>query len=334
MRLIRKLAIDLGTTNSVIWETEKGIVLNEPSMVAVTVEERRVVAVGNEAKEMLGKTPEYLEVVLPMEEGVVSDYAVTEAMLKYFLKMVMGPVWLLGPEVMISVPAGVSQVEQRAVVDAVLAAGARKANLIDKPLAAAIGAKVPVAEASGNMIIDIGGGVTEAAVISLGGVVTAKSIRTGGVKLDMAVNDFLKKKYNLVVGSVTAEMVKIKLGSAIKLKRAETMEVSGRDAISGLPQVVEVSSDDIFEAIRPTIDMILVMVRSALEATPPELVADIMDRGIILSGGGAMLRNIDVLTTREIGVATHVALEPQQCVIRGIGVAMENLEAYQRAIRS
>lgn len=317
-----------------VWEVGVGVVLNEPSMVAVTVDERRVVAVGSEAREMLGKTPEYLEVVLPMEDGVISDYAVTEAMLKHFLKTVMGSVWLLGPEVMMSVPAGVSQVEQRAVVDAVLAAGARKAYVIDKPLAAAIGAKVPVAEAMGNMIVDIGGGVAEAAVISLGGVVVTKSVRVGGSRLDVAISDYLKKKENLVIGLLTAEAIKLKLGSAIKLKRAETMEINGRDAISGLPKMVVVSSDDVYEAIRPILETILVMVRGTLEMTPPELVADIVDRGIIVSGGGALLRNINVLMTRELGVAVHVALEAQQCVIRGAGMAMENLEVYQRAIKS
>ncbi len=332
-KLFKKLAIDLGTTNTLIWEADKGVVLNEPTMVAVTMEDRKVLAVGSEAREMLGKTPEYLEVVLPMEDGVISDYSVTEAILRHFLKLVMGPVWLWGPEVMMSVPAGVSQVEQRAVIDAVLAAGARKAYLIDKPLAAAIGAKVPVAEAMGNMIVDIGGGVAEAAVISLGGVVVAKGVRVGGGKLDKAVAEYLRKKNNLIIGALAAEELKIKLGSAVKLKRAETMEISGRDSVSGLPKIVEVTSDDVYEAIRPTLDLILMMIRDTLEVTPPELVADIVDRGIILSGGGGVLRNLSTLMTREIGVAVHLALEPQQCVIRGAGTAIENLEVYQRAVK-
>lgn len=333
MKLFRKLGIDLGTANTIIWEAGKGIVLNEPTVVALGVEDRKVLAAGNEAKVMLGKTPEYIEVIRPLEDGVISDYEVTEAMLRFFLRQVMGAAWFVGPEVMICVPAGVTQVEQRAVLDAVLSAGARRAFLIDEPLAAAIGAKVPVSEAFGNMVVDVGGGATEAAVIALGGVVTHKSVRVGGDRLDEAIADFLKKKHNVVVGEQTAESIKTKIGSAIKLKRAEELEVSGRDAIHGLPKNLMVSSDEVHEAIRPVLGEILDAIGNTLEITPPELVSDIIDRGIILSGGASQLRNFEVLVTREIGVSAHVAMEPQLCVIKGVGVALENIEAYRRAIR-
>ncbi|MDD3002531.1 MAG: rod shape-determining protein [Candidatus Shapirobacteria bacterium] len=333
MSLFKKLAIDLGTANSVVWEAGKGIVLNEPTIVAVGIEDRKVLAVGNEAKKMLGKTPEYIEVIQPLEDGVIADYEVTEAMLRYFMKQVMGNNWFVGPEVMICVPAGVTQVEQRAVIDATLSAGARKAHLIDEPLAAAIGSKIPVAEAFGNMIVDIGGGAAEAAVIALGGVVTHKSVRVGGNKLDKVIMDFLKKKYSLVIGDQTAETIKIQLGSAIKPKKLETMEINGRDSIYGLPKNVIISTDDVYEAIRPVLDLILMVIKNTLEITPPELVADIIDRGIVLSGGSAQLKNLSTLITREIGVSAHVALEPQFCVIKGTGIAVENLDIYERAIR-
>lgn len=333
MKLFKKLGIDLGTANSVVWEAGVGIVLNEPTVVAVGIDDRKVLAVGEEARKMLGKTPEYIEVIRPMEDGVISDYEVTEAMVKYFLKQVMGRAWFVGPEVMVSVPAGVTQVEQRAVMDATMAAGARKAYLIDEPLAAAIGAKIPVSEPTGNMIVDIGGGAAEAAVIALGGVVTHKTVRIGGVKLDAAIAEFLRRKNNLIVGEQTAEMIKMKIGSAIKLKRPETMEINGRDSVYGLPKAMTIDSDQVYEAIRPQLDNIIAVIRDTLESTPPELVADIVDRGIVLSGGTSQLRNFNTLITREIGVSAHVANEPQFCVIKGTGIALENLEVYWRAIR-
>lgn len=333
MKLFKKLGIDLGTANSIIWEANVGVVLNEPTVVAIGIDDRKVLAVGTDAKKMLGKTPEYIEVIRPMEDGVVADYEVTAAMLRYFLKQVMGRAWFVGPEVMVCVPAGVTQVEQRAVLDATLAAGARKAYLIDKPLAAAIGAKIPVSEPYGNMIVDIGGGATEAAVIALGGVVTHKTARVGGNKVDKAIMDGLRKNFNLMIGEQTAEAIKLKIGSAIKLKRAETMEVNGRDSVNSLPKNIQLDSDQIYDWIRPQLDIMIEVVRTTLEETPPELVADIVDRGMVISGGGSMLRNFNVLMTREIGVSAHVALEPQFCVIRGVGVAVENLETYWRAIR-
>ena len=333
MKLFKKLGIDLGTANSVVWEAENGIVLNEPTVVAVGIDDRKILAVGEEAKKMLGKTPEYIEVIRPMEDGVISDYEVTEAMIRYFLKRVMGPAWFIGPEVMVCVPAGVTQVEQRAVMDATLSAGARKAYLIDEPLAAAIGAKIPVSEPFGNMIVDIGGGAAEAAVIALGGVVTHKTVRVGGNKIDRAIMEYLRKKNNLIIGEQTAEVIKIKIGSAIKLKRAETMEVNGRDSVYGLPKAATIDSDQVYEAIRPILDSVIMVIRDTLETTPPELVADIVDRGIVLSGGTSQLRNFNTLVTREIGVSAHVASEPQFCVIKGTGIALENLETYWRAVR-
>lgn len=333
MKFFKKLGIDLGTANSIVWEVGKGIVLNEPTIVALSVEQRKVLAVGMEAKNMLGKTPEYIEVIRPLEEGVIADYEVTEAMLRYFMKQVMGNKWFFGPEVMICVPAGVTQVEQRAVLDAALSAGARKAYLIDEPLASAIGAKIPVSEAFGNMIVDIGGGAAEAAVISLGGVVVHKSIKIGGNKLDWAIMDFLKKKHNLIIGEQTAEMIKIKLGSAIKPKKIETLEINGRDSVYGLPKNLTIDNEMVYEAIVSIVETMITVIRETLEITPPELVADIIDRGIVLSGGTVQLENFNKLVTREIGVSAHVAPEPQFCVIKGTGIALENLEVYRRAVR-
>lgn len=333
MKLFKKLGIDLGTTNSLVWESGVGVVLNEPTVVAVGVEDRKVLEVGSEAKKMLGKTPEYIEVIRPLQDGVIADYEVTEAMLRSFLKQVMGSNWFFGPEVMVCVPAGVTQVEQRAVLDATLSAGAKRAYLIDKPLAAAIGAKIPVSESFGNMIVDIGGGSAEAAVIALGGVVTHKSVRVGGYRLDEVITEYIRKKHNVVIGEQTAENIKIQIGSAIKLKRPETMEISGRDSVYGLPKNLTIDSDEVYEAIRPTLDLILYAIRGTLELTQPELVSDILDRGIVLSGGTSQLRNFNVLVTREIGVSAHVAIEPQFCVIKGTGIAVENIDIYRRAIR-
>ncbi|MCG2702486.1 rod shape-determining protein [Candidatus Parcubacteria bacterium] len=333
MKLFRRLAIDLGTTNSMVWEVGRGLVLNEPTIVAIGTEDRRILAVGEEAKVMLGKSPEYIEVIRPMQDGVIADYEVTEAMLRYFLRKVMGTAWFMRPEVMICVPAGVTQVEQRAVLEATLSAGAKKAYLIDEPLAAAIGAGIPVSESFGNMIVDVGGGAAEAAVISLGGVITHRSIRIGGNKLDWAIMEFLRNKYDLVVGEQSAEDIKIRIGCAVRPKRSKKMEVRGRSNVYGLPKVVEVDSVEIFEAIKEVLGGIVNIIRETLKVTPPELVADIMDSGIVLSGGTAQLDAFNKLIAREIGVAAHVALEPQFCVIKGTGIAIENLDVYRKALR-
>jgi len=328
----RRIAIDLGTANTVVWVAGKGIVMNEPTVVAMGAEDGRVVAVGLEAKEMLGRTPGNIVASRPMRDGVIADYAVTEAMLRYFIQKVCGRVFLFKPEVMICVPAGVTQVERRAVLDATLSAGAKVAYLIDEPLAAAIGAKIPIAAASGNMIMDIGGGSAEAAVISLGGVVVHKSVRVAGNKIDEAIATYLRRKYNLLVGETTAEGVKLKIGSAIVLEKLEEMEVKGRDNVTGLPRAVTITSTEITEAIRPTLLAIIGAAKGVLEETPPELASDIIDKGIVMSGGTSNLRHLDRLMTELTGVPCHVTEDALLCVVRGTGVALENIDLYKRSI--
>lgn len=328
----KRLGIDLGTANSLVYLAGEGVVLNEPTVVAVTIDDNHVVAVGNEAKEMLGRTPGNIMATRPLRDGVIADYLITEAMLRYFIQKVVGKSYFFKPEVMICVPAGVTQVERRAVLDATLAAGAKVAYLIDEPLAAAIGAKIPIAAASGHMIVDIGGGSTEAAIVSLGGIVVNKSVRVGGTKLDEAIALYIKKKYNLIIGERMSEEVKITIGSATKLPREITMEVRGRDAASGLPRMTQVSSHEITEALQPLLLQIVNVVKGVLEETPPELGADIIDKGIILSGGTSLLRNFDQLLTKLTGVPCHVAEDPLLCVVRGTGVALENIELYKRSI--
>lgn len=308
--------------------------INEPTVVAVTLEERKVLAIGKEAKEMLGRTPEYIEVCRPMRDGVIADYEVTEAMLRWFIRQVCGSIGFFKPDVMVCVPAGVTQVEQRAVLDATLNAGARVAYLIDAPLAAAIGAGIPISSAAGNMIVDIGGGVCEAAVIALGGVVVHKSARVAGNKIDEAIAAWLRKNYNMVVGDQTAEAIKIQIGTALPVEKEEKMMVRGRDVISGLPQEIELTSNQVNEAVQDPLREILNVTRGVLERTPPELVSDIVDRSIILSGGSSLLKGLDKFLTRQIGVSFHVAEEPLLCVIKGTAAALENLEAYKQSLKS
>lgn len=322
----------MGTANSLVWLAGHGIVLNEPTVVAMTVDNNQVVAVGLEAKEMLGRTPGNIVASRPMRDGVIADYVVTEAMLRYFIQKVCGKVFLFKPEVMICVPSGATQVEQRAVLDAAISAGAKVAYLIEEPLAAAIGAKLPIAAASGNMIIDIGGGSAEAAVISLGGVVVHKSVRVAGNKVDEAIATFLRKKHNLLIGDTSAEAVKIKIGSAIILPKEEAMEVKGRDNVTGLPRAIVISSTEVTEAIRPILTQIAGAAKGVLEETPPELSSDIIDKGIVMSGGTSTLRNFDKFMTELTGVPCHVAEEPLLCVARGTGVALENLDLYKKSI--
>ncbi len=333
MTWIRKLAIDLGTSNCTIWGGDEEILLSEPSVVAVEAESRKVLAAGNEAKKMEGKTPDYIEIVKPIEFGAVVDYEAAVGMLKWFLREVMGLTWVLGPEIMVTVASGLTQVEQRAVLDAALEAGARKVYLIDTPLAAAIGAKIPISEPFGNMIVNMGGGVVEAAVVASGGVVASKCFRGGGSRIDESLEEYLRKKYSLAVGDQTVELVKIKLGTAVKLKKMEVLTVGGRDLVYGLPKSVELNSDEVFDVIRPILDEVILVVRETLQLTPPELVADIADRGIVLVGAASKLRNLALLLTREIGVSVHLAIEPENCVIKGAGMAMENLEVYRKSIR-
>lgn len=315
-----------------VWLAGKGLVMNEPTVVAVTVDDGRVLAVGNEAKEMLGKTPGNIAASRPMRDGVIADYKVTEAMLKIFIQRVCGRVFFFKPEVMICVPAGVTQVERRAVLDAALSAGAKVAYLIDEPLAAAIGAKIPIAAASGNMIIDIGGGSAEAAVISLGGVVVHKSVRVAGNRLDEAIAGYLRRRHNLLIGETTAEDVKLKIGSATILTKEETMEVKGRDFVTGMPRAMTISSTEVTEAIRPVLMQIVGAAKGVLEETPPELASDIIDKGIVMSGGTSSLRNFDRLMTEITGVPCHIAEEPLLCVVRGTGIAIENLDLYKKSV--
>ncbi len=333
--LSKRIGIDLGTANTLVYLAGEGIVLNEPTVVAVTAEEDRVVAVGREAKEMLGRTPGNIVALRPLRDGVIANYTITEAMLSYFIDKACGRSRFFKPEVMVCIPAGVTQVERRAVLDATMAAGAKVAYLIDEPLAAAIGAKIPIAQAAGHMVVDIGGGSTEAAVISLGGVVVHNSVRVAGNKIDEAIANYTKKKCNLLIGERTAEEIKITIGNALiedTKKEPRKMEIRGRDSISGLPRTIELSEIQINEAIRPVLMDIIQAVKGVLEQTPPELASDIIDKGIVMSGGTSMVTNFDRLMTQVTGVPCHVAEDPLLCVVRGTGVAIENIELYKRSI--
>lgn len=328
----KNIAIDLGTANTLVWVAGGGLVVNEPTVVAISADDNKVVAVGEEAKRMLGRTPEALVASRPMRDGVIADYQVTEAMLRYFIGKVIGRFQFFKPNVMVCVPAGCTQVERRAALDATLSAGAGHAYLIDEPLAAAIGAQIPVSAPSGHMIVDIGGGSTEAAVISLGGVVTHKSVRIAGNKIDEAIQGFLKKKHNLIIGDQTAEDIKLKIGSATATPKVEKLEISGRDLVFGLPRTVVITSTEVTEAIKPVLLQIIGAIKGVLEDTPPELASDIIDKGIIMSGGSSILRNFDKLITAETGVPAHVADEPLLCVVRGTGLVLENIELWKRSV--
>ncbi len=329
---IRKIGIDLGTANTLVFVPGKGVVVNEPSVVAVSMPENRILAVGNEAKEMLGRTPDSIVASRPLKDGVIADYRVTEAMLKYFINKVSGKVRFFKPEVMISIPAGVTSTERRAVVNAALKAGAKSAYVVKEPLLAAIGAGIAVHNSQGNIIIDIGGGTSEIAVISLGGIVAAHSARVGGNKFDQAISDYIKRKSGLVIGERTAEEVKIAIGSAVAQVKEEYMEIRGRDLMGGLPKIIKVSSNEITEAMQDELREVINAIKKVFQETPPELAADVIDKGMVLSGGGALLRNLDQLITRTIGVPCYVADDPLFCVIKGIGIALDNLETYKRTI--
>lgn len=330
----KRVGIDLGTANSLVYLAGSGIVLNEPTVVAVTTDDNRVLAVGNEAREMLGRTPGNIIASRPMRDGVIADYFITEAMIRYFLDKVCGSSRLFKPEVMVCAPAGVTSVEKRAILDATLSAGARTAFLIDEPLAAAIGAKIPIANPSGNMIVDIGGGTTEAAVVCLGGVVVHASVRVGGNKVDEAIQNYIRRKHNLIIGERMAEEVKIKIGSATKLKPNEVqkMEARGRDAFTGLPRTIEISSDEVTEAISDITQKIVSAVKGVLSQIPPELASDIIDKGIVMSGGTSLLKNLDRLLIDNLGVPVALAENPLLCVALGTGLALENLDLYKRSV--
>ncbi|MBI5466281.1 MAG: rod shape-determining protein [Candidatus Kerfeldbacteria bacterium] len=331
---VKKIGIDLGTTYSLVHVPGRGIVLNEPSVVAISTVDKSVLAVGEEAKEMLGRTPDTIVALRPLKDGVIADYHTTEAMLRYFINKALGGIRFFKPEVMIAVPAGITSTERRAVIDATIAAGAKAAYIIKEPIAAAIGANIPIGSASGHMIVDMGGGTSEVAIISLGGIVANTSVRIGGNKLDAAIMDYIRKKYSLAIGEQSAEEVKIKIGSAMYLEDKLSMDVRGRDMISGLPRTVNVTSDDVTEAIQGVLEGIIHAAKSVLQVTPPELSADVIDKGMVLSGGTSLLRNIDKLFTQATGVVAYIADEAMLCVARGTGVALDNLESYKRSILS
>ncbi len=329
---MKKIGIDLGTTNCLVFIPKKGIKINEPSVVAVSVLDKSILAVGREAKEMLGRTPDTIVAVRPLRDGVIADYKITEAMLSYFINKSTGRFRFTRPEVMISVPAGITSTERRAVVDAALQSGAKAAYLVKEPVLAAIGAGIPINEASGNMIVNIGGGTAEIAVISLGGIVSWASVRVAGNKLDQSISEYIKKKHNLAIGERTAEQIKIEIGSAVKQKDQDIIEIRGRDLIAGLPKTIEISSNEITEAISDQLQEIVRAIKMVLQDTPPELAADIMDKGMVVSGGGALLRNIDELFTQETGVPCVKAKDPLFCVAKGTGAVLENLDIYKRSI--
>ncbi len=329
----KRVGIDLGTANILVYLAGEGVVLNEPTVVALRVDDSRVVAVGTEAKEMLGRTPGNIVATRPLKDGVIADYVITQSMLAYFIDKVAGRSRFVKPEVMVCIPSGVTQVEKRAVLDATAAAGAGAVYLIEEPLAAAIGAKIPIAQATGHMILDSGGGTTDIAVISLGGVVVHKSIRVAGNKTEEAIANYIRKRFNLLVGERSAEEIKMKIANAIVAPGEEKkMEIKGRDSVTGLPRAIEISETEVNEAIQPVLKAMISAIREVFEMTPPELASDIIEKGIVLSGGTSLLKNLDNYIAQETGVPAYVAEDPLFCVVRGVGVALENLELYKRSI--
>ena len=330
---IKKLGIDLGTCNSVVFTAPRGIVLNEPSVVAVSLLENKILSVGQEAKEMIGRTPDAIRVFRPLKDGVIADYKITEAMIRHFIKKTKSIAFnILKPDLLIGVPAGITSTEKRAVIEAGMAAGARGVYIAKEPILAAIGAGIPINSCSGHMIVDMGGGTSEVAVISLGGIVTSHSLRVAGDKIDQAIADYIRKKHNLAIGDQTAEEIKIKIGTALPQKDPREVDIRGRDLISGLPKNIKISSNEVCEAISERLGEIVQVVKAVLRDTPPELSADIMDKGMILSGGGALLKNIDELISQSTGVPCFVAEDPLLCVAKGTGVVLENLDVYKRSI--
>ncbi len=329
---MKKIGIDLGTTNTVVFIPKKGIIINEPSVVAISILDNKIMSVGNLAKEMIGRTPDSIIVSKPLVDGAIADYRVTGAMLRYFIKKAGGFLSFVKPEVLISVPAGINSTEKRAVIEAALNAGAKAVYLVKEPVLAAIGAKISINNPTGNMILNIGGGTTEIAVISLGGIVTWKSVRIGGNKLDQAIVEYIKKKHGLAIGERTAELLKISIGSAMKVAEEEKINIRGRDLATGYPKTIEITTNEITEAITEQLREIVQIIKSVLEVTPPELCSDIMDKGIHISGGGALLKNIDKLITKVTGVPAQIADDPMFCVARGTGIVLENLDVYKRNV--
>jgi len=327
-----RLGIDLGTTTTLVYVPGKGIVLNEPSVVAVSPGDNTVLAIGTEAKKMIGRTPDNIIAYRPMKDGVIADYRVTEAMLRYYIRKALGKWNIFKPEVMVSVPAGVTSTERRAVVEAAIKAGAKSAYIVKEPILAAIGAGVPIHESHGHMIMDVGGGTIDVAVISLGGIVASTSVKCAGNKIDLAITDYIKKTYNLAIGDRTAENIKITIGSALPLEEELTMKVKGRDLLSGLPRTVELKTNEIVKAINPELREMIKAIRAVLQETPPELAADIIDRGIIMTGGSSQLRNFAELVFRRTGVKAVLADQAPYAVARGTGVALKHLGVYKKSI--
>ena len=330
----KHIGVDLGTVNVLVYVKGKGIVLCEPSMVAIAVNDNKIVAVGEEARAMMGRTPENIEVMRPMRDGVIANYVVTEAMLRYFIGKVCGRFRIFRPIVMVTVPVGVTSVEKRAVHEAAVQAGGKEAHLIPEPLAAAIGAGLPIGTPTGNMVVNIGGGTTESAVISMNGIVVSSSVRVAGDEMSEAIITYIRKKYNLVIGEPTSEEIKFQIGSATPLEEELIMDVQGRDQVAGLPKTIQISSGEVTEAITETLTAIVGVVRAVLEKTPPELASDIIDRGMMLVGGGALLRNLDRLLTKETGVPCSVAEDAMSCVAKGAGRALENYHVLKRSMPS
>lgn len=330
----QKIGIDLGTSNTLVFIPGKGIVLNEPSVVAVSEQNKKVLAVGNEAKEMIGRTPDSIIAYRPMRDGVIADYRVTEAMLRYFINKALGAWNIFKPEVMVSVPAGITSTERRAVIEAAIRAGAKNAYVVKEPILAAIGAGIPIHEAKGHMVVDIGGGTTDVAVISLGGIVASTSVKCAGNRLDSAIADYIKKTFNLAIGDKTAEEIKIKIGSAIPLEEEIAMQVRGRDFVSGLPRSTEVKTNEVVKAISKELRDMIKAIKDVLQETPPELAADIIDQGIIMTGGSSTLRNFPELVFRRTGVKARLADEAILCVVKGTGIALDHLDTYKKSIIS
>ncbi len=330
----RKIGIDLGTANTLVYVPGKAIVLNEPSVVAVSQIDNKIVAVGAEAKHMIGRTPEDVVAYRPMKDGVIADYRVTEAMLRYFISKALGNFSLFKPDVLVSVPAGITSTERRAVIEAAVRAGARSAYVIKEPILAAIGAGIPIQESVGHMIVDIGGGTTDVAVISLGGIVASTSVKCAGDKIDAAIADYIKKTYNLAIGDRTSEQIKMKIGAAVPLEEELTITIKGRDYIQGLPRSINVSTNEIVRAIDKELRQIIKAIKDVLQETPPELASDVIDHGITMTGGSSMLRNFPDLVYRKTGVKAQLAENALYCVARGTGIALEHLDTYKKAIIS
>ncbi len=329
---IKQIGIDLGTANTVVFVPNKGIVINEPTVVAVSLDNNQILAIGNEAKEMLGRTPELIKTYKPLKDGVIADYKITRAMLKYFLDKALGHWRLVKPDLVISAPCGVTSTERRAIIDAAHESGAKDVYVVKEPILAALGASIPINAPAGNMIINIGGGTTEIAVISLGGIVTWASIRVAGNKMDEAITDYIRKKYNITIGERTAENLKIEIASALPTKDKQEMEITGGDLTEGLPKNLTINSNELAEALSPVLKDIIQAIKTVLSETPPELVADVMSRGMFVAGGGALLKNIDELITRSTGVPVYIADDALFCVAKGTGIILDNLQTYQRTV--